>query len=551
MASMSLSQAGEPVRERGHSTNARFSEAINQFLAGLEKQDDAKNPFLRELKSKSQTTNKNKAAGSQSQVEASAADLRDFVQNSISQKRSERSVRFLGRLNPFIDGLTKLMSICENLLEAAPFGVSVAFAGARIVLELAQKISYIDTVVEGMEEIGTSLKCYEKLADAYQASSDVQELLVDSYKKIIQYWFDVSSLLSKNIFKLAVKGITRPLDKELKTALKGLRHDGFRLMSLTQATSAEYTKKEKETAEREAITKWVVSDASVDVRVDLRQNLERCQEGTCQWIFEDQRFQYWVKSKEMQAILWYNAKPGSGKSILAANLIQHLASQGKNVVYFFYWFNDPARKNGISGLRSLASQLMRLPWNLHLSGELVDYYKQDRENQVDGIYNMHTAVNVAHEVLKRCDDVYIVMDGIDECLDEESILFHFRRLLGMPTYGRVKWLFTSRDHPIIRSTLEDSKAVEIQAESRLISEDIRRFLRSHVPSEDLMGRFTEAEDNFLYAKLMCDAMRGEGLTSAAEIEEALSKYPKDLNGYYMRVLGKLSGKSNEEQERAR
>lgn len=533
--------------ERGHSTNARFAEAINEFLAELEKEDDAKNPFLRELKAKNRTIGK--GAGGDSQSRTSAASLREFVQENISQKRSERSVRILGHLDPFIGSLTKLMSICENLLEAAPFGVSVAFAGARIVLELAQKINYLDIVVEGMEEIGTSLTCYEKLADAYQASPDVQELLVASYKRIIQFWFNVSKLLSKNVLRLAVKGIAGPLDKELKTALQGLRRDGNRLMFLTQVTTAQQTRKEREIAERQAIAKWIASDAPVDVRVNLRDQLDLYQEGTCQWMFEDQRFQDWFQSKELQAVLWYNAKPGSGKSVLAANVIQHLASRGKNVVHFFYSFNAPNRKHGISGLRSLALQLMRFSGDL--SRELVEYYKQEMENQVEGIYDPYTAVIVAHEVLRRCGEVYVVMDGIDECSDEEAILFHFHRLLRMPTYGRVKWLFTSRDHPSIRTALEGSNAVEIQADTLRISEDIRRYLKRRVSSEGFIGKFTEDEDSFLYARLMCDAMHGEGLTSVAEIEEALNKYPKNLNGYYMRALGKLSGRSKEEQETAR
>lgn len=552
MALVSLSQAVDPVRggekENGHSTNARFAEAINEFLAELEKKDDAKNPFLREIKGKSQTTDK--VEGTKSQSQASAEHLRDFVQDNISQKRSEHSIRILDRINPFIDSFTKLMSICERLLEAAPFGVSVAFTGARIVLELAQKINYIDIVVDGMEQIGTSLKCYEKLVDAYQTSPDIQELLVASYKKIIQFWFNVSNLLSKNVFKLAVKGlITRPLDKELTTALAGLRDDGNRLMFLTQATSAQQTRKEREAAERQAIIKWIASDAPIDVRVNLRDQLDLHQQGTCRWIFEDERFQDWVKSKHLQSILWYNAKPGSGKSVLAASIIQHLASQGKNIVHFFYSFNSPKRKHGISGLRSLALQLMRFSGDL--SRELVDYYKQEMENQVDGIYDAYTAVKVTHEVLRRCGEVCIVMDGIDECLDEDYILPHFRRLLQMPTYGRVKWLFTSRDHPSIRSTFEASGAIEIQADARLVSEDIRRYLKARISNEDFIGKFTADEDNFLYAMLMCDVMRGEGLTSVAEIEEASGKYPKDLNGYYMRALGKLSGGSKSEQEMAR
>lgn len=549
---VSTLQAGAPavgVSDSGHLHSTRFAQAINEFLEELKEEDDENNPFLRELKSKTLTTDK-ATAPEESQTPDSAASLRGFVEDSVSQKRSERSIRVLDRLNPFIDSLSKLMSICENVLEAAPFGVSVAFAGARIVLELAQKMNYMETVVEAMEEIGISLKCYEKLADAYQTSEDVQELLVASYKRIIQFWFNVSGILSKNIFKLAMKSIAKPLDKELRTARDGLRQDGRMLSSLTQATTAQQTRQEREAEERRAIAKWISSDTPVDAKANLRDQLGYHQRGTCQWMLEDPRLQDWIKAKDPRAILWYNAKPGSGKSVLAASVIQHLASQGKKVVHFFYSFNAPERKKGLNGLRCMALQLMKLSETL--PQELVETYKEEMYNQLGGIYDAHTAVQVVHQLMSRCGEVYMVVDGLDECLDEEDILKHFDRLLQMPTYGRVKWLFTSRDHPTIRSTLQERRAVEVQAKPSLVAEDIRAYLRERVPDQgNFIDKFFEDEDNFLYARLMCDVMQGEGSTSVAEIEDALNSYPKNLNGCFMRALGKLSRTCKEEQEIAR
>lgn len=540
------------VRGIGHLHTTRFAQAINEFLTELKEEDDDSNSFLRELKSRNSATDE--ATGpEEAQTPDSAASLRGFVQDKISQKRSERGFRILDRINPFIDTLSKLMSICEKVLEAAPFGVSIAFAGARIVLELALKMNdYMESVVEAMEEIGISLKCYEKLADAYQTSEDVQELLVASYKKIIQYWYNVSGILSKNAFKRAMKSIATPLDKEFKTARDGLRHDGRMLSYLTQATTAQQTRQEREAEERRAIAKWISSDDPIDAKANLMELLDRHQKGTCQWMLEDPRLQDWIQAKDSQAILWYNAKPGSGKSVLAASVIQHLASRGKKVVHFFYSFNAPERKKGLNGLRCMALQLMR--FSDTLPQELVETYREEMYNQLGGIYSARTAVEVVHQLLSRCGEVYVVVDGLDECMDEEDTLKDFGRLLRMPTYGRVKWLFTSRDHTHIRSALEERHAVEVQAKASLVAEDVRTYLRERLPTGDaLMDRFFELdEDNFLYAKLMCDVMQGEGATSVADIEDALNSYPKNLNGCFMRALGKLSATGSKvEQETAR
>lgn len=416
-------------------------------------------------------------------------------------------------------------------------------------LDLAIKMQFLDTIVESMTEIGNNLKCYEKLADAFEMSPDVQDLLVASYVRVIKFWYHVSGILSsrmvRNFAKIMVK---KPIDQELKTALEGLRLDGDKLILLTTATTAQQTRKEKEAAERQAVIKWIINNSPVDVRVNLREQVALHQKGTCQWILEDPRFQTWSKSKE-NAVLWYNAKPGSGKSVLAASIIQHLQTSGKKVAHFFYTFNDPSRKLGLSGLRSLALQLSG--FLDALPEKLVDRYKKEMANHVDGVADLHTALHVVHELL-RCDEVYVVVDGLDECRDEQAILLSFGHLIAMRSYSTVKWMFTSRDHDSIRHTMQSLNAVEITAQREVISDDIRKyFLARHPDQTRFIEEWTDGEDNFLYTKLICDTMAGEGHTSVAEIEDALKSYPKDLNGYYMRALVKLSNRSENEQEMAR
>lgn len=51
------------------------------------------------------------------------------------------------------------------------------------------------------------------------------------------------------------------------------------------------------------------------------------------------------------------------------------------------------------------------------------------------------------------------VDGVDECVDDDIALATLHHLLKMPTYGLVKWLFTSRNYPKIRSVMEDIRVV--------------------------------------------------------------------------------------------
>lgn len=524
-----------------------FSRAIDDFLSELNAEDDPKNPFLRELKASHQQLAK--TPGCKTQAQASAANLREFMEDLQAQKSSGLGLRILARLEPFIDSLARIMGLCENMLNAAPFGVSIAFSGARIVLRLATQMqTCLDSIVDAMEQIGISLKCYDKFAQAFPDSDEVQELLASSYKNIVCFWFKASRILSRHSLKTVIRGAARSIDKEIKTALDGLSRDSSNVMALAQATTAEQAIHTKESTLRQGIIDWIKSGSYIDVRPILQDQLGLRLEGTCNWLFDDKRFLNWCKATD-NAALWYNAKPGSGKSVYAATIIEYLKKRDMKVAYFFYSFNSPQRKFGISGMRSLALQLLRFVSGL--PDRVVQRYKDEIDNCASGLDNIHTASHVVHELLTQCEETYVVIDGVDECLDDDITLATLHHLMEMSTYGLVKWLFTSRDYSKIRSAMEGGHAVEVKAPTGSISHDIRLYFSKYISCQHCIDKWTEDEDNFLYSKLICDTLQGEGLTSDAEIKEALERYPKNLNSYYLRALEKLSKATEQQQELAR
>lgn len=108
----------------GIPSSSPFEIAIKQFIAGVNDKDGSKNPFLAELKSKPQDQADSPDKRAQSQV--SAASLQQFVEDSVAQKRSTRTIKVLSRVHVFIEALQNLMAVCEKNLQAAPFGVSIA-----------------------------------------------------------------------------------------------------------------------------------------------------------------------------------------------------------------------------------------------------------------------------------------------------------------------------------------------------------------------------------------------------------------------------------------
>lgn len=183
--------------------------------------------------------------------------------------------------------------------------------------------------------------------------------------------------------------------------------------------------------------------------------------------------------------------------------------------------------------------------------KVVQRYKDESGSSADGLESILSASHVVHNLLTQCPETFVVVDGIDECLDDDMLLIRLQHLMKTPTYGLVKWLFTSRNSPKIRSVMEACQAIEVEAPTQSISNDIRTYLSKYITCQHCINKRSKDEDNFLYSKLICDTLRGEGLTTDAEIREALKRYPKDLNGYYMRVLEKLSKKTEQQQGLAR
>ncbi|KAF2964117.1 hypothetical protein GQX73_g9438 [Xylaria multiplex] len=293
------------------------------------------------------------------------------------------------------------------------------------------------------------------------------------------------------------------------------------------------------------IRQWIMGQSSVDFKGDYETQLDMRYGDTCTWILRDQRFLDWQDSRN-NALLWYNAQPGSGKSVLASAVVNYLTKAGKKVAYFFYSFNENSRRHVADGLRILALQL--LAFVKTPSDKLVDLYETETQF-APHLNNLRTTANVVHELLTRNDDIHVVIDGIDECEDEKDMLYLVEWLLDQPTLGTVRWLFTSRISDI-EKTMRKHQAVEIQPSPEDIREDIKNYLSLKISCETCLHEWAqECDNNFLIARFISETF-GK-LTSKAHIIKELRDFPKKLNGYYTRALARIDNRGPMEQLAAR
>jgi NACHT domain len=306
------------------------------------------------------------------------------------------------------------------------------------------------------------------------------------------------------------------------------------------------------------IADWIrggEEESKLDFRADLDESEATRQPGTCDWIFGHPTFEAWYNANS-NAVAWYTAPPGSGKTILSAAVAHYLESQDRQFVYFRYSYDDDTRRKPLSALRSIALQLRTIKGRL--PDQVIGHYRKEANHHAYRLQNTKTALDVVEAFVKQCARIHIIIDGLDECCDTSKALDLFRTMLRFDTYGVTKWFFTSRDEPDILATMNAAGAMSIRPEKGIVMNDIAKYL-------DTQGQTREAgecaacvrywtvasEENFLYSKLMFDILCGDGVTCSDEIHEELQKFPPGLKGCYMRCIENITRRSAREQELAR
>jgi hypothetical protein len=108
-------------------------------------------------------------------------------------------------------------------------------------------------------------------------------------------------------------------------------------------------------------------------------------EGSCQWIDSRDDFQDWRDPPEIDhdenavrlknpSIFWVHANPGSGKTFLAAHIVDELALFKLECAYYFFHVGNKASRSLGDFLRSIAYQMAMS--NMSVREKLVELWQE-------------------------------------------------------------------------------------------------------------------------------------------------------------------------------
>lgn len=274
---------------------------------------------------------------------------------------------------------------------------------------------------------------------------------------------------------------------------------------------------------------------------EYRKHLTSHLTGTGDWLCDAAPFKAWRDGDE-QGMLWVKGIPGSGKSVMAASLVERLAAEGNSgssgvpVLFFFFRQIIDANHAPAALLRDWLDQL--LPYSPPLQVRLKEHIGAGRDLESFTAESLWDELTSTVTALPR---VYFVVDALDE-MDRGNDDF-LRRLasLGSLDPGRLKVLITSRPVASVEGPLRLLPMLKIRLEDELVDRDIRAYVASRLATSSIPETQHDAIEQavpgranglFLYAKLAMDAFLKEG----ADVHEVMELLPLDLNDIYERLL---------------
>ena len=270
--------------------------------------------------------------------------------------------------------------------------------------------------------------------------------------------------------------------------------------------------------------------------------------GTGAWLTATPTYQQWLHGPQ-NGLLWIRGIPGSGKSVIAASLVDELSRTNPGCPVLFFFFRQIIDANHVPEalLRDWLDQLLR--YSPPLQKKLAEYV--EKKTPVDTL-----SMGVLWKELrsaKAClpGKVFCVGDALDEMDRGHDDFLKALGALGQWRPKNVKLLITSRPVPAVETPLRQIPCLRLRLEEDLVDVDISTYVRfalshSEIPQSDRVaieaavpGR---ANGLFLYAKLAMDAF----LEPGARVDDVLKRLPLDLNALYTNLLTEHATRSGVE-----
>ena len=548
--------------------------------------------------------------------------LQELQSDEDKHSNNSRLRRSLITLEPAIRGFKAFGAALDVICNAKPEVLCLVWGGLRLVLRLANSVTdFFDGILACIKEIGTNLTRIRTLEQTFSSSVELRKILLELYQEVLDFFLRTKRLyvdteeekrhrLVPKRLSIALQAVFSSFKSQFQTnqtviheLLERLNKQAIteglvaakssqdsianEITKANQHRTLETAEMQQQQRERKLQTDWrkvqqthwdearksseiwkqhLQTDSSrklyqwlspVEQQDKHSAILKMLYRGTGQWILSDSIFDEWMQSR--CDILWVNAIPGAGKTVMTSNVIEHLRANTKSdegLAFFYFDYMDFERQSVQS----------------YLSSVVVDLAQQNHEYFEaisPRLSNAQTTgrappTTMLEECLVRSANhfsvVNIVLDALDECADTEALMVHLQTL---SDEGNVNFriFLTSRLNADISDAFQDIKHLELTMDTKVIQQDIETYVRGEVQEavhkkriklrdaklqdQIIQSLSVKADGMFQWVKCQMDQIRR--LKTDKAIRQCLESLPRGLNETYLQLLQRMTQSRQEDE----
>lgn len=240
----------------------------------------------------------------------------------------------------------------------------------------------------------------------------------------------------------------------------------------------------KASKNRQEILAWLCP-VHVNVEEIYANALRLHESGTGKYFFTLPLFQIWTKRSN--GLFWISGIPGSGKTVLAATIIEYLRYLGKDIglAYFFCDHKDQDKRTFRTFLSTIVYQLYEQNASCMNDIEGV-YHRLKKGTTTSPTLNLSDLRALLQSVSCRFVQTIIVIDALDECQEVPEFARGLQRLVTKSdgvssSQATVQLLVTSREDLVIETELlpKDGTHISLSQEQN-VDDDIRLYFTNQV-----------------------------------------------------------------------
>ncbi|KUJ21501.1 uncharacterized protein LY89DRAFT_610110, partial [Mollisia scopiformis] len=508
-------------------------------------------------------------------------DLKASIKRIQTEQAAKKGLRNLNKIKPFLNGLRQYAEVLEVFVQAKPEILAFIWGPIKLCLQIASKLNEaFDALLDAYEKIGNSLPILSTVDALFCSHPHVKQVLANIFEDILDFHKRAIVFFKHGTWRLTFKLTYHTFSDMFRDILTKLdRSQDLILQSANVAHFQEsqdarilFTKQMEVLLEAErnqrkkAVIDWLSSDSSSTTQHQELGQIRNMLPQTTRWIFSQPQMLSWLKRTEYTpCTFWLCGIPGAGKTVIFSSVVDEIGATLPNAqaVYFYCKNKDPLRSHFTDIIKSLISQILQLNPNcLDFIYESMLSYSERRATDASKL------LQILEQILSSHDSLYIGIDGLDECSEQErKLLSNLITAVSRANdaQGNVQLIVTSRQEKDLERSLKS--AVKFNIREKNLESDITAYITCKMTELCQIFHFTQErkqlitkeictrpKDIFLLARLIMHNLLSQDSLEDLNEELKFEVLPHGIEEAYGRMLvriGKAGSSSPNQMEKRR